>query len=100
MVEYHEMYVSNTTFADIYKQNENWKLKYFSPEGSGRSYSELHEAYRIEILQKYFNISLVCSSVVFLVAIMARYNRIDSKPSQEQGGEPAEYISKKKSDAS
>ena len=45
IVEFHEAFISGTTFAEIYKENDSWKQRYFSPKGTGRSYSEMHEAY-------------------------------------------------------
>lgn len=75
IVQFHESYISGTTFSENYKQNDSWTQRYFSPEGSGRSYSELHHAYREAILQKYFNFTIITASLLFVFLLLRRRAR-------------------------
>jgi hypothetical protein len=94
-VTFHEAFVTGTTFAEIYKENEKMTQRYFSPEGSGRSYSELHHAYRDAILQKYFNVTMLTASLVFSLLLLRRWTK--GQPHQnfsENAPEPDPEITK------
>lgn len=75
VVRFHEAYISGTTFGETYKENDSWTQRYFSPEGSGRSYSELHHAYQEAILQKYFNFTIITASLVVTFLLLRRRAR-------------------------
>lgn len=93
IVRFHEARISGTTFGEIYRKNDSWTQRYFSPEGSGRSYSELHHAYREAILQKYFNFTMITASLVFTVLLLRRRAKSQlAQQKSENAPEPGQEI--------
>ena len=70
VVKFHESCVAGETFGQIYKDNDSLKQRYFSPEGSGRSYTEQHDAYRQTILQQYTNYTLLTAGLLFFCLLI------------------------------
>ena len=70
VVKFHESYVAGETFGQIYKENDSLKQRYFSPKGSGRSYTEQHDAYRRNILQQYTNYAVLTAGLLFFCLLI------------------------------